>query len=137
MRKPKIVKNRYNTRICGIGRVRTANMVYQGVVFGTISEERNDAGETDWVIKIDWKAWEEVGKPLVAGIDLDLRLDEYIRTFVPAFVEQRTLPDNRVNLKEELERFGLKTNDRFEFMCRNHGRCGNDRITVERIEGED
>lgn len=130
----KVVKNRYTTRIPCICSIRTAKIVYNGVAFGTISEESNDAGETDWVIKIDWEAWDKCGKPPVAGIDMDLRLDEYIRTYIPSFVKQRTLPDNRVNLYEELARYGMKYNDRFEFMCRNHGLCGNNDITVERIE---
>ncbi len=51
--KPKIVKHTGNTRIPYICQVRTANMVYNGYVIGTISEERNDADEFDWVIKID------------------------------------------------------------------------------------
>ena len=45
--------------------------------------------------------------------------------------EQRTLPDNRDGLQEELERVGLTYNDRFEFMCRTK-ECGPSRITVER-----
>lgn len=133
-KKPKIIRTSRNTRIPCICSVRTANMVYNGVVFGTISEERNDADEFDWVIKIDWDAWEKAGKPWVAGINLDLRLDEYIRTYIPAFVDERTLPDTRDGLYEELARWGMTTNDRFEFMCRTHGRCGINDITVERIE---
>lgn len=127
-----VVKHAGNTRIPCICEVRTAHMLYDGIVIGTVSEERNDAGEFDWVIKMDWKGWERAGEPPVAGIDLDLRLDEYIRTYVPAFVEQRTLPDERDGLYEELEAVGLNWNDRFEFMVRHHGLCGPSRITVER-----
>ena len=63
---------------------------------------------------------------------MDLRLDEYIRTYIPAFVEERTLPDTRDGLWEELDRLGLDWNDRFEFMCGTHGICGPSKITVER-----
>ena len=84
------------------------------------------------MIKIDWKEWEKAGYPQVAGIDMDLRLEEYIRTYIPAFVEERTLPDTRDGLWEELDRLGLNWNDRFEFMCRTHGICGPSKITVER-----
>lgn len=130
--KPKIVEYADDTRIPCICQVRTANMIYNGYVIGTISEERNDADEFDWVIKMDWEEWEKSGSPQVAGINMDLRLDEYIRTYIPAFVEERTLPDTRDGLWEELERLGLDWNDRFEFMCRTHGICGPSRITVER-----
>lgn len=66
---------------------------------------------------------------------MDLRLEEYIRIYIPAFVEERTLPDTRDGLWEELDRLGLDWNDRFEFMCRTHGICGPSKpskITVER-----
>ena len=132
MRRHKIVKHARNTRIPCICTVRTANMMYNGYVIGTISEEKNDAGEFDWVIKMDWENWEKSGMPQVAGINMDLRLDEYIRTYIPAFVEERTLPDNRDGLWEELDELGLRWNDRFEYMCRTHGLCGPSRITVER-----
>lgn len=36
--------NERNTRVPCISRVRTANMIYKGVVIGTLSEESNDAG---------------------------------------------------------------------------------------------
>ncbi len=130
--KPKIVEYADDTRIPCICQVRTANMIYNGYVIGTISEERNDADEFDWVIKMDWEEWEKSGSPQVAGINMDLRLDEYIRTYIPAFVEERTLPDTRDGLWEELDRLGLDWNDRFEFMCRTHGICGPSKITVER-----
>ena len=48
---------------------------------------------------------------------MDLRLDEYIRTYVPAFVDERTLPDTHDTLFEELAEVGLTYNDRLEFMC--------------------
>ena len=133
VRKPKLVKTKYNTRVPCICRIRSAKMIYKGRVIGIISEESNDAGEFDWVIKMDWKEWEK--DPIqVAGIDMDLRLDEYIRTYIPAFVEERTMPDTRENLKEELDEVGLLYNDRYEYMCRTHGLCGCNNITVERFE---
>lgn len=132
MTKKKIVKHSRNTRIPYICQVRTANILYNGIIIGTISEEQNDAQEFDWVIRVDWKNWEKAGKPHISGIDEDLRLDEYIRTYIPEFVDERTLPDTRDGLYEELEKLGLTWNDRFEYMCRTHGICGPSRLTVER-----
>ena len=63
---------------------------------------------------------------------MDLRLDEYIRTYVPAFVTERTIPDGRADLPEILESLGMEWNDLFEYMCRTHGLCGCNDITVER-----
>ena len=47
MRKVKLVKHAGNTRVPCICQVRTANMIFNGYAIGTISEERNDAGEFD------------------------------------------------------------------------------------------
>ncbi len=132
-RKPKLVRTKYNTRIPYINRIRSAKMIYNGRTIGVISEESNDAGEFDWVIRMNWEEWEK-DMVQVAGINMDLRLDEYIRTYIPAFVEERTLPDTRDGLYEELERVGLNYNDRYEFMCRTNGLCGCNDITVERLD---
>jgi len=132
MTKRKIVKHSRNTRVPCICQVRTANMLFNGYVIGTISEEKNDADEYDWVIKMNWDNWIKAGKPHVSGIDEDLRLNEYIRTYIPEFVDERTLPDTRDGLFDELDKLGLTWNDRFEYMCRTHGICGPSRITVER-----
>ncbi len=120
------------TRIPGICQVRTANICYNHLVIGTLTEERNDAGEFDWVIAVDWDAWEKAGRPQISGIDDIHRQKEYIRRYIPAIVTQRTLPDERDGLYEELGRVGLRHNDRFEFMCRTHGKCGPSRLTIER-----
>lgn len=133
-RKIDVVKTCWNTRVSCVCSVRTAKMMYKGIVIGTISEESNDAGETDWVIKVDWPNWDRVGRPHISGILEGLRLDEYVRAYLPAFVNERTLPDNREGLQEELSRLGMTYNDRFEYMCRIHGICGPSRITVERVE---
>lgn len=86
------------------------------------------------MIRINWDEWWKSGHPQVAGIDMDLRLDEYIRTYIPAFVEERTLPDEKDRLYETWAELGMTYNDRFEFMCRTHGLCGCNDITVERAE---
>ena len=128
------VKSNFNTKIKCVCQVRTAYIVYDGIRVGTISEERNDAGEFDWVIKIFWDVWDANHFPPIAGIDMDLRLDEYVRNgVIPSFVEQRTLPDERVNIRKELKKLGLRYNDRFEYMCRTHGICGPSNYTVERV----
>lgn len=136
-RKPKIVKTERNTRIACICEVREAYIVYEGHKIGILSEERNDAEEFDWVIRMDWDEWHKAGEPEIPGINTDLRLDEYIRRYVPVIVEQRTLPDTRDGLWEELDRLGLDWNDRYEYMCRTHGLCGNNDLLIERKEQGD
>lgn len=58
---------------------RTCYIMYKTYCIGELTEESNDADEYDWVIKVYWDKWEEAGKPDIAGIDLDLRKEEYIR----------------------------------------------------------
>ena len=131
-----VIKHFYNTRVYRADIIRTANMIFENTIIGTISEEKNDAGEFDWVIRPNWENLEKVSPIQIAGIDMDLHLDEYIRRYIPAFVEERTLPDNREGVRDELEKLGLNWNDRFEYMCRTHGLCGPSPITVERKEAE-
>lgn len=121
-----------NHRVPCISRVRTAKMMYHGHCIGTISEETNDAGEFDWVITPDYEALDS-DPVMITGIDLSLRKKEYIRTYIPEFVDRRTLSDMRPDLKYYLDRVGLKWNDRFEYMVRSHGICGGSKITVERM----
>lgn len=133
MSQKKIVKNKFNTRIPYINYIRALKMLYNGCVIGVLAEESNDSGEFDWVIRLNWDNWWKSGHVQVAGIDMDLRLKEYIRSYIPAIVEERTYPDNRVNLHKELNRLGLSSNDRYEFMCRTNGLCGCNDITMERL----
>lgn len=128
----KVVYTHRNTRIAYITRIRTAEIYYEDKCVGTISEESNDAGEFDWVIRLDWSVLNTL--PFYAqieGIDPDLQLEEYVRAYVPAFVENRSPNNSRENLHEELAAVGLTYNDRFEFMCRTQGICGPSRLTVK------
>ena len=129
---PEIVQTRRNTRIPCISRIRSLDMFYHGYNIGTLSEESNDAGEFDWVIRMNWENWEKAGSPEMPGIDVCLRLPEYIRSYVPAIVDQRTLPDTRDRLYEQLAEVGLAYNDRYEYMCRTNGLCGVNNITMKR-----
>lgn len=134
---PKFNKNPLNTRVPGICKIRICWIVSNCIRIGTLSEEVNDAGEFDWVIRIDWEAWERAGRPNIPGIWDEMRLDEYVRAVLPVIVSQRTLPDNRDRLMEELQKVGLTHNDRFEFMLRTGGRCGNNDLTMERMSDSD
>jgi hypothetical protein len=109
-------------RIHGICSIRTAYINVDNITIAEISEERNDEDEFDWVIKPYYDAIDSLKDISIEGCDLSIRKDEYIRRYVPSFVDRRTLPDNRVNLREELSRFNLRWNDRFEYMCLNEGR---------------
>lgn len=128
------MKNERTSRVPCICRVRSARILYHGVEVGIISEEINDAGEFDWVIKPNWENLDTIRPIQIAGIDMSLRKEEYIRRYIPAFVEERTLPDKRENLYEELRKLDLTWNDRFEYMCLTHGRCGCNDLEVERID---
>lgn len=128
----KIVYNEYNTRVPCICSSRTCYIIFKEICIGELIEERNDADEFDWVIKMYWDKWEEAGRPSMPGINTDLRLDEYVRSFLPVIVTQRTIPEGRADLPSEMKRLGMRYYDRFEFMVRNHGLCGNNMLTIGR-----
>ena len=122
----------YNTRVPCACIVRTANICCDGKVIGTISEEKNDAGEFDWVIKVDWDAWEKAGRPPISGIDTSTRQEEYITQYDNDFVTERTVDGDHYKIQDKIEAVGLKWNDKFEYMCRTHGKCESSRLTIER-----
>ena len=95
-------------RIHGICSTRTAYINVDGVTIAEISEERNDTDEFDWVIKLYYEVIDSLDNVLIDGWDLTLRKEEYIRKYVPEFVNRRTLLDNRVNIIEDLSKFNLR-----------------------------
>ena len=80
------------TRIEHIDRVRKAYIMWRDLPVAELwHEESFLSGEFDWVIRPIWKNW-EIAKSRgytvdIAGIDDLQHKDEYIRRFVPLFVE--------------------------------------------------
>lgn len=134
--KPKV--NPHCVRIEHIDRIRTAYIMYKDIAVATISEESSSlSGESDWVIRPIYENCEKCeqlyGEHVdIAGIDVDLHKEEYIRNYVPSFVTQRTIPEGREDLFPLLEKIGLTWNDLFEVLCRTHAPCGNDDYYVSR-----
>lgn len=104
---------------------RTCYMICRGICIGEITEEKNDALETDYIFKIYYDKWELAGEPDIDGINADLRLKEYVRNgIIPQFISIRVPPDGREDIPEKMERVGMKGEwDFWEFMIRNRGRC--------------
>lgn len=119
-------------RVPCVSTSRTCYMFVGKVCIGSITEESNDSGETDWVFKFYWDEYEAVGSPDIIGLNTDLRLPEYVRKDTPTFVEARTKSDKYENLQEELARVSLWSNDRFEYMLRTQGVCSKDKIKIGR-----
>ena len=121
-------------QIDNVTNVRSCRIVApNGTDIGIFSEETNDNGEFDYAIKIDWDAWDKAGQPSIHGIDVDKRRPVEYRRYEPALLTQRVLPDNRENLYEMLAKVGMYENDKFEYMLRTHGRCGQSFLTMERL----
>lgn len=130
--------NPITERIPLIDRIRTAYIMYKDIPVATITEEFSTiSGDSDWVIRPMYDNIKKVKEKYnhtidIAGINLDLHKEEYVRNVLPAFVEQRTLPECRPDLREMLDMVRMNYYDRFEFMCRYHGVCGNDQLYVSR-----
>lgn len=68
----------------------------------------------------------------IPSIDLDLKLDKYIRrNITPAFIVSRTPPKNREDVREMMEAVGLDHYDAFEFLIRTTTRASQDNFIVE------
>lgn len=124
-------------RIDHIDRVRTAYIMLRDIPLATLSEEYSSInGDSDWVIRPIWENCEKA-KSLglfvdIAGIDLSLHKDEYVRRGVPSFIKQRVIPEGRSDLPVLLKNIGLDENDLFEVLCRSHGICSMDDNYVSR-----
>lgn len=121
-----------------IDRRRTCYIMYKDKAIGELIEETcSDSGEFDWVIRPYWDVRDSFGDEVYfPGIDEDLRKEEYVRRYVPILVEQRTIPNGREDLREWLDMVDLKTNDLFEFMCRTHSVCSDNRLYISRYPWE-
>lgn len=124
-------------RVENIDRIRKAYIMWEDIPIAELYHEyASISGEFDWVIKPIWENLEkarERGEIVdIAGIDDTKHKDEYIRSFNPSFVTQRTIPEGRGDLFPLLRRIGLTYNDLFEVLCRTHGVCGNDDYYVSR-----
>ena len=90
-------------RIDHIDRVRTAYIMLRDIPLATLSEEYSSInGDSDWVIRPIWENCEKA-KNLglfvdIAGIDLSLHQDEYVRRGVPSFIKQRVILEGRSDL---------------------------------------
>lgn len=133
----KFVKKPFNTIIEHICESRTCYLRRGPYCIASLTEVRNDADEFSWIIKPNYEQLEACGFYFIPGIDLDIHLEEYVRTnVIPSVVSRRTYPDNRDMLIPVLKYMGLRWNDRFEFMCLSMGWCGNDNDYITRTPNE-
>jgi hypothetical protein len=110
-----------NTRVGGICHRRICYMMFKQYCIGELIEETNDAEEFDWVIKMYWDTWEKYCREDPQGINTDLRLDEYVRRFVPGFVRHRTMADAREDKPDYVKRCGMPYYNHFDFMTYSRG----------------
>lgn len=135
-------RNRITTPLAG-----TPSYVNSGIIKAVMK-----SGEKISVAQIDYQEfdeenfqyvispyWEIVdGLPAsvfqgIPGIDMDLRLEKYYRVnYIPTFIAERTPSENKEDLWEILESFGLDYYDRFEWLLRTTMRAANDNLIVER-----
>lgn len=89
-----------------------------------------------------WEVWEESGAPEIDGLNMDLRLENYVRiNMLPSFLYKRYIPIDRedwqyyyytlFNVPRELGQ------DQWEYMIYSKGLINEDRFTVERCGLED
>ena len=120
-------------RLAGTITEQSVWILFKGTRIGTLTRRMNDACEEEYVFKIDWEIWDSLdADDTVPGINMDARLDEYVRDFVPAFLREY-LPPLRQDTPELLKRLGLKHYDIWDIMVTTRRRV-NDDFTVEPID---
>lgn len=72
----------------------------------------------------------------IPGLDLSLRKEEYVRkNIVPTFISERTPSEHREDLWYLLEKNGMHTLNRLEWLIRTNTRYSGDRFFVVPVEG--
>jgi hypothetical protein len=104
--------------------------MYKQYCIGRLIEETNDAEEADWVIKMNWDVWEKYCRQDLQGINMDLRLDEYVRSFTPGFVRHRTMAEARPDKLYYVKEYGMQYYNHFDFMVYSRGRAGSDSFYI-------
>ena len=90
-----------------------------------------------YVYSPDWKMIDAVKSPDIDGLDMSLRLKDYVRlNLLPAFLYKRFLPPSRPDWDVYMEMFGMPKelgHDPWELMLYAEGRVNEDEFTVKRI----
>lgn len=108
-------------------------ITWHGNRIGTLTRRMNDACEEEYLFRIDWNKWDELGiDEDIAGINMELRLDEYVRDHVPSFLTDY-LPPRRNDTPELLKRLGLEHYDIWDIMVATGRNC-RDSFRVEPVE---
>jgi len=93
--------------------------------------------EVAYVYTPDWKEIDACKAPDIDGLDMSLRLQNYVRyNRVPAFLYKRFLPSSRPDWDVYMERFGMPKElgrDPWELMLYAEGRVNEDDFTVKRL----
>ena len=69
----------------------------------------------------------------IQGIDLELRLDKYVREGIPTFVGERVPPQTRVDLYKILEKNNLKYYEPMQLMILDSGKYCGDNLQVQKF----
>ena len=110
-------------RLAGNITEETVYILWEGESVGILARRMNDACEEEYVFRIDWEAWDRI-QPYqdITGINMDLRLDEYVRDHVPSFIYDY-MPPIRDDTPELLEKLGLDCYDIWDIMIATKRTC--------------
>lgn len=112
----------------------TIAISWDGIDVATLTRRMNDAGETEYVFIVDWAVWDSV-KPAyeIPGLNIDARLEEYVRYNTPVFMTGVMPPMNREDVPDMLKKFNLPpTADMWDLMIA-QGRICQDNFRVHRL----
>lgn len=125
-------------RLAGDITEESVYILWKGNIVGTLTRRMNDACEEEYVFRIDWEAWDRLQpKDEIAGLNMQLRKEEYIRPFTPAFMTDFMPPPGRADIPDLMKQYGLTGKyDMWDFMCA-QGRVCRDTFTVKRVEEYD
>ena len=130
-------ENSQGLHLHGVDRVRTAYVMRKGLVLAELTQEFSSlSGDSLWILRPLYENFPEAMADgwlgMISGFDLDVRKEEYVRDFVPAFVTERQPDPRRKDLADVLAEYGMTNFDRFELLCHSYGLATCDELYVSR-----
>ncbi|MCM1214962.1 MAG: hypothetical protein NC548_10625 [Lachnospiraceae bacterium] len=113
-------------RMPGLDYFDICGLTYNGNLIGTVTYALNDALGKNLIFNLDWSQVDKFPDCDVPGLDMDLRLTEYVREFPCVFIDEYLPPDGRPDVRDILRSVKLDPDgyDMWDLAKASYRMCG-------------
>lgn len=112
----------------------TIAITWEDIQVATLTRRMNECCEEEYVFVVDWDTWDRVQPTQsISGLNMSLRLPEYVRHGKPCFMTEFMPPAGREDIPEKMAALSLYgAYDMWDFMIAQGRKC-RDNFRVRRI----